>query len=96
MRLRHKPTRPLTCSLTALVLASAAAHATAVIDNANDYTLDAVYAGHREKTLGSLEIGKYADFIVVARDTFEISPYDIRKIGVLETWAVGRQVDRKQ
>lgn len=48
------------------------------------FTLDAAYAGHREKTLGSLEIGEYADFIAVDRDMFKISPYDIHKIGVLE------------
>jgi predicted amidohydrolase YtcJ len=59
------------------------------------FTLDAAYAGHQEKTLGSLEAGKYADFIVVDRDLFKISPYDIHKIGVLETWVGGRQVYRK-
>ena len=59
------------------------------------FTLDAAYAGHQEKTLGSLETGKYADFIVIDHDLFKISPYDIHKIGVLETWVGGRQVYRK-
>jgi predicted amidohydrolase YtcJ len=59
------------------------------------FTLDAAYAGHQEKTLGSLEVGKYADFIVVDRDMFNISPYDIHRIGVLETWVGGRQVYRR-
>jgi len=59
------------------------------------FTLDAAYAGHQEKTLGSLEAGKYADFIVVDRDLFRISPYDIHKTGVLETWVGGQQVYRK-
>jgi predicted amidohydrolase YtcJ len=59
------------------------------------FTLDAAYAGHQEKTLGSLETGKYADFIVIDRDLFKISPYDIHKIGVLETWVGGQQVYRK-
>jgi predicted amidohydrolase YtcJ len=59
------------------------------------FTLDAAYAGHQEKTLGSLEAGKYADFIVIDRDLFKISPYDIHKIGVLETWVGGHQVYRK-
>ena len=60
------------------------------------FTLDAAYAGHLEKTLGSLEAGKYADFIVIDRDLFKISPYDIYKIGVLETWVAGRQVYQKK
>ena len=59
------------------------------------FTLDAAYAGHQENTLGSLEAGKYADFIVIDRDMFKISPYDIHKIGVLETWVGGRQVWKK-
>jgi hypothetical protein len=59
------------------------------------FTLDAAYAGHQENTLGSLEAGKYADFIVIDRDMFKISPYDIHQIGVLETWVGGRQVYRK-
>jgi predicted amidohydrolase YtcJ len=60
------------------------------------FTLDAAYAGHQEKMLGSLEAGKYADFIVIDRDMFKISPYDIYKIGVLETWVAGRQVYQKK
>lgn len=60
------------------------------------FTLDAAYAGHQEKTLGSLEAGKYADFIVIDRDLFKISPYDIYKIGVLETWVAGRPVYQKK
>jgi predicted amidohydrolase YtcJ len=60
------------------------------------FTLDAAYAGHQEKTLGSLEAGKYADFIVIDRDLFKMSPYDIYKTTVLETWVAGRQVYRKQ
>jgi predicted amidohydrolase YtcJ len=60
------------------------------------FTLDAAYAGHQEKTLGSLEAGKYADFIVIDRDLFKMSPYDIYKTDVLETWVAGRQVYQKK
>jgi predicted amidohydrolase YtcJ len=56
------------------------------------FTLDAAYAGHRENSLGSLETGKWADFIVIDQDLFKIPVSDIHKTGVLQTWVGGRQV----
>jgi predicted amidohydrolase YtcJ len=59
------------------------------------FTLDAAYAGHAENSLGSLEPGKWADFIVIDQDLFKVSPYDIDKTGVLQTWVGGKAVYRK-
>ena len=59
------------------------------------FTLDAAYAEHQEKTLGSLEAGKWADFIVVDRDLFKVPAGDIWKIQVLETWVAGERVYAK-
>ncbi len=56
------------------------------------FTLDAAYAQHQEKTLGSLETGKWADFILIDRDLFKIAPADIWKIKVQQTWVAGRRV----
>ncbi|HEV2540437.1 MAG TPA: amidohydrolase [Frateuria sp.] len=56
------------------------------------FTLSAAYAGHAEKTQGSLEPGKYADFILVDRDIFAIDPQDLWKTKVLGTWVGGKQV----
>ncbi len=60
------------------------------------FTLDAAYAAHQETVLGSLEAGKWADFIVIDQDLFTLPARDIYKIGVLQTWVAGRQVFEKQ
>jgi len=56
------------------------------------FTLDAAYAGHQEKTLGTLEPGKWADFIVIDRDIFAIAPEKIWSTVVQETWVGGKRV----
>ncbi|RJG15300.1 amidohydrolase [Massilia cavernae] len=56
------------------------------------FTLDAAYAAHQEKVLGSLETGKWADFIVIDQDLFRMVPKDIHKTAVLQTWVGGKQV----
>ena len=60
------------------------------------FTLDAAYAGHQENAIGSLEVGKWADFIVIDRDLFKIPAAAIRTTGVLQTWVAGRQVYGKK
>ncbi|MES2047387.1 MAG: amidohydrolase [Pseudomonadota bacterium] len=59
------------------------------------FTIDAAYAGHQEKFLGTLEKGKWADFIVVEQDLFKMPVQDIYKMTVLQTWQAGRQVYKK-
>ena len=56
------------------------------------FTLDAAYAEHQEKSIGSLEPGKWADFILIDRDLFRISPAEIWKIKVEQTWVAGDRV----
>jgi predicted amidohydrolase YtcJ len=58
----------------------------------HSFTLAAAYAAHAEDRLGSLEPGKWADFIVVDRDYFEIPESEIDDIQVLETWVGGERV----
>ncbi|WP_426319363.1 amidohydrolase [Pseudoduganella sp. R-43] len=59
------------------------------------FTLDAAWAAHQEQSVGSLERGKWADFIVTDRDLFQVPAEEIGKIGVLQTWVGGKQVFRK-
>jgi predicted amidohydrolase YtcJ len=56
------------------------------------YTLGAAFAGHREKTEGSLETGKLADLIVLSQDLFQIEPTEIGKTEVLLTIVGGKVV----
>jgi len=61
-------------------------------DAIRGYTLNAAFAGHREKTEGSLEAGKLADLIVVSQDVFKIDPLKIGETKVLLTLVGGRVV----
>jgi predicted amidohydrolase YtcJ len=56
------------------------------------FTLDAAYAEHGEKVLGTLEEGKLADFIFVDQDPFEVKPSELWKTKVLSTYLSGRRV----
>ncbi|HEY0197762.1 MAG TPA: amidohydrolase family protein [Rhodanobacter sp.] len=56
------------------------------------FTLSAAWAAHEEKTMGSLEPGKWADFIVIDRDIFTIPAREIWSTRVLQTWVGGKKV----
>ena len=56
------------------------------------FTLDAAYSAHQEEIIGTLEPGKWADFIVIDRDLFEIDASQIWQTEVLETWVAGEKV----
>jgi len=60
------------------------------------FTLDAAYAEHAETTLGTLEPGKWADFILVDHDIFKDPPSRIWNTRVLQTWLGGKQVYASQ
>jgi len=55
----------------------------------HSYTLAAAFAANQDDRLGSLEPGKWADFIVIDRDYFEIPNSGIDDIVVLQTWVGG-------
>ena len=56
------------------------------------FTIDAAYAAHMDDTTGSLEAGKWADFILMDEDYFTIPRESIHSMQVNETWVGGKQV----
>jgi predicted amidohydrolase YtcJ len=63
----------------------------------HSFTLAAAFAARQEDRLGSLEPGKWADFIIIDRDYFTVPASEIDDIVVLETWVGGKKVfDRKE
>jgi len=56
------------------------------------FTLDAAFAAFMEDEVGSLEVGKRADFIVLDRDIMEVPAGEIFQIVVKQTWLDGKPV----
>ena len=56
------------------------------------YTRGAAYAGFAEDRIGSLEPGKWADFVIVDRDPTRVNPQELARTEVLETWIAGKKV----
>jgi len=58
----------------------------------NAYTRGAAYAGFAEQKIGSLEPGKWADFILVDRDPTKVDAQSLARTQILETWIAGKKV----
>ena len=55
------------------------------------FTRGAAYASFAESRIGSLDPGKWADFILVDRDVAVVSPHDLARTQVIETWVAGKR-----
>ncbi len=55
-------------------------------------TIDAAWQCHSDHEVGSLETGKFADFVVLAHDPLTVAPETLASIQVLETWVGGKRV----
>jgi len=56
------------------------------------YTINGAYQLHQEDTIGSLEVGKEADFIVLDKNLLRINPKEIHSTNVLMTFVQGKKV----
>jgi predicted amidohydrolase YtcJ len=61
-------------------------------DMVDAYTINAAFALKQERTTGSIEAGKRADFIVLDRDIFSLDPFDLHDTKVIATYLDGREV----
>jgi len=58
------------------------------------YTIGGAYVHYKEKYSGSIEVGKWADFIVLDKNLFKIPVHEIHKTKVLWTFFEGEEVYR--
>jgi predicted amidohydrolase YtcJ len=63
-------------------------------DMITSFTFNGAYANFLEKEIGSIEVGKRADIIVLDQNLFEIPANEIAKTKVLLTLVDGKEVFR--
>ena len=56
------------------------------------YTLDGAYQLHMEDSVGSITVGKNADFVLLDQNLFDVDKYEIHKVKVLQTILGGKAV----
>jgi hypothetical protein len=52
-------------------------------------TINAAYQIHKENKIGSLEKGKYADFVILDQDPYKVATENLHKIKCIKTYING-------
>ncbi len=55
-------------------------------------TIDAAWQCHSDHEVGSLAVGKFADFVTLDRDPLTVDPNELGSLGISETWVNGVRV----
>ncbi len=56
------------------------------------YTIDGAYQLHLEDKIGSIKVGKLADFVILDKNLFDVETYSIHKVKVIQTILAGNTV----
>ncbi len=62
------------------------------VQTLKSFTIDAAFSGFQEDVLGSLESGKWADFIIIDQDIMMVPDSMLWQTKVLQTWVAGEKV----
>lgn len=95
------PPKPLLCIRTAVTRMTASGKVLgedlkiSVQDAIKAVTIDAAWQLFLEKEIGSLEIGKRADFVILEDNPLKVNPEKIHEISILATYVEGREVFKK-
>ena len=65
-----------------------------VMDAIKSITINAAYQYFEERTKGSLEPGKLADFVILDQNPLTVDPMKIKDIKVVETIKEGKTIYR--
>ncbi|MBI1271999.1 amidohydrolase family protein [bacterium] len=60
------------------------------------YTINGAFINNRDSETGSLEVGKYADIIILDRDLYTVPAGEIARVNVLKTFFRGKEVFSKK
>lgn len=55
-------------------------------------TVESAYGAFQDDSLGTLQAGKWADFVVLDKNPHDVTPDNLKDIKVLETWVAGEKM----